>query len=125
MQQPPKKPAPQADSATDALWKQVGDLHKKLADLTVKVGAGEKHDPIQGAMASMAIADSVKAALEPLKAAIERATAKDEELTTELRALREVLEILASPRTRKGSVNLPGGPVEMTITEEHERKKGH
>lgn len=140
MPQPPKKAEP-----TDALWEHVTQLHKKLGELAVQVAGGAK-DPLQDAIAAVGMVQGLQAVFEPLRAAIERDAAHDAavgqqlaEVAGELRALREemcasrltnermcaVLEVLASPRTRTGRVNLPGGPVEMMITEAHEGKKGH
>lgn len=114
MPQPPKKPEP-----TDALWEHVTQLHKKLGELSVQVAGAGQPDQAQTAMIVMAIVQGLQGLLQPLMKLMSEAADR------EARTL-AVLEVLASPRTRTGRVNLADGPVEMTITEAHEpRSKEH
>lgn len=114
MPQPPKKPE---SSPTDALWDHVTQLHKKHGELAAQMASGQP-DSAQTAMIVMAIVQGMQGLLQPLLKLMSEAAERESRTLA-------VLEVLASPRTRTGRVNLPDGPVEMTITEAHETHKEH
>lgn len=132
--------------------KQIAELNRKLEELRLHVHDAlseeeeeeSSEDKATGLATMMSsIQMGLQASFDPLKKAIERDAQKDGEMVSAVAALTEevkglrtdiqahgqvferifsVLDLLSQPEERTGTVDLPSGPVRMTVTASRKKR---